>query len=67
MTLRELFDTISMCIINKKEVGDIHIKAKLIWRGKNNEVIKRQTASFGYSSGLKNELIIEMNTAKDAI
>lgn len=67
MTIRDLFDTIATLICSKHQSGDVHIKAKLIWRGEHNEVTKTQIADFGYSSGLRNELIVEMNTAKDAI
>lgn len=62
MTLNKLLEFVSTLFECKDESGPVQIKARLVWRDEDGCIQKVRMAEFGYCSGLRNALTIEMNT-----
>lgn len=61
----QLLQTLGQIATDPRIENDPPIKARLLYRGENGEVIREELADFGYSSGLRAELTVEMNSAKE--
>ena len=64
LNLQKLLEFIAARIDNKRQNEDAgtEIKARLLYRDEDNNIVKVQHASFGFCSGIHNELTVEMNT-----
>ena len=47
----------------KSEYGDPEINARLVWRDADGCPCRVEYAKFGFSSGLRPEIVVEMSTA----
>lgn len=62
MTLRKLLEMVSTMFEVKEKESPAEIKARLVWRDEHGKVEKVRMADFGFCSGLRNEMTVEMNT-----
>ena len=62
MKLSKLLETIGVMFASKEVQGEPEIIARLVWRDEEGTPYKVRSAKFGFSSGLRNELTVEMST-----
>lgn len=60
MNLKQLFEFLSTLF----GTTETNIVARLVWRDENGTVVNEEFAELGFSSGLRPEITVEMNTRR---
>jgi len=63
MTIAKMFQMLATMFEVKQGPEPIRIKPKLIWRDRDNKIIRERFAEFGYCSGLSPVMIVEIPAA----